>query len=512
MENDCLRAGKASDLKSSRDRVVFRLLEMLPGILSWLSLILVIFLSWKKPIWISIFIIIFVIYWLFRTIYLSFLLNSGYQKMKEGEEIDWLGRLGEIKNSNLKNIYHLIIFPIYKEPKEIIEESFRALAKSDYPKNKMIVVLACEERVGKEAEEISKIIEKKFRNKFFKFLVTWHPANLSGEIAGKGANETRAAQKVKKLIVDPLKIPYENIIYSSLDADTCVFPKYFSCLTYYYLTSKNPTRTSFQPTPLFVNNIWQAPSISRIFSFSSTFWHTMNQERPGKLVTFSSHSMSFKALVDVGFKQTNVVSDDSRIFWQCFLKYDGDYRVEPIFYPISMDANVARSFSRTLINIYKQQRRWAYGAGDIAYFLFGFIKNKKIPANKKFSLGFELIYGHWSWAAAPILIFLLGWLPLYLGGVQFSQTLISYNLPLVTRNILSLSMIGLVGSAYFSILLLPPKKPEYGRFKYLILFLQWFLLPFMMIFFISLPALDAQTRLMLGKYMGFWPTEKFRKE
>jgi hypothetical protein len=33
----------------------------------------------------------------------------------------------------------------------------------------------------------------------------------------------------------------------------------------------------------------------------------------------------------------------------------------------------------------------------------------------------------------------------------------------------------------------------------------------MMIFFSSLPALDAQTRWMLGKYMGFWPTEKYRK-
>ena len=51
-------------------------------------------------------------------------------------------------------------------------------------------------------------------------------------------------------------------------------------------------------------------------------------------------------------KQTNIVSDDSRIFWQCFFKYNGDYRVKPLYYPISMDANVARSFFRTLIKGY----------------------------------------------------------------------------------------------------------------------------------------------------------------
>jgi len=237
----------------------------------------------------------------------------------------------------------------------------------------------------------------------------------------------------------------------------------------------------------------------------------MNQERPEKLITFSSHSMSFRALVDVGFKQTNVVSDDSRIFWQCFLKYSGDYRVQPLYYPVSMDANAAKSFFRTLINIYKQQRRWAYGAENISYFLFGFLKNKKIPFLKKLSLGFELIEGNLSWATASIMIFLLGWLPLILGGPEFSQTLVSYNLPKIISRIMTVAMIGLVSSIYLSFLLLPPKPPEYGRFKYLVFVFGWLLFPIMMIFFTAFPALDAQTRLMFGKYMGFWPTEKVRK-
>ena len=438
--------------------------------------------------------------------------------MKENEKTDWINKLNKLPIGNYQlqindwqEIYHLVVFPMYKEPLEIVRDAFSSLLNTDYPKDKMIVVLAGEEKARKETEETVLAIEKEFSNKFFKFLITWHPQNLPGEIAGKGSNETWAVKEAKRLIIDPLKIPYENIIFSAFDADTVVFPKYFSCLTYYYLTSEKPTQTSFQPIPLFINNIWQAPALSRVFAFSSTFWQMMCQERPEKLITFSSHSMSFKALVEIGFKQTNVVSDDSRIFWQCWFKYKGDYRVQPLYYPISMDANVTKSFWRTLKNIYKQQRRWAYGAGEIPYFMMGIIKEKGISFSKKFSLGFMLWEGHWSWATNSIIIFLLGWLPLVLGGEQFSQTMISYNLPKLTGRLLTIAMIGLVGSVYFSMNLLPPKPPKYGRFKYILLMVEWFLMPFIMMFFTSVPALDAQARWMLGKYMGFWPTEKMRK-
>jgi cellulose synthase/poly-beta-1,6-N-acetylglucosamine synthase-like glycosyltransferase len=261
-----------------------------------------------------------------------------------------------------------------------------------------------------------------------------------------------------------------------------------------------------------MNNIWQAPPISRIFSFASSFWEMMCLERPEKLITFSSHAMSFKTLVEVDFKQTNVVSEDSRIFWQCFLKYDGNYQTIPIYYPVSMDANVAPTFLRTMKNVYKQQRRWAYGAENVAYFLFGFLKNKKIPFSKKLSLGFATFENYWSWATNSIIIFLLGWLPITIGGEAFQQTLLSHNLPIFTSKILTLGMMGMIFSVAFSLFLLSPKMTDLGQKKYLFLILEWLLMPAIMVFLYAIPALDAQTRLMTGKYMGFWPTEKIRKK
>ena len=282
-----LKIATASDLKNEKERRIYRFFEMFTGLASLFVLFLAIFMSFKLPVWVAFFIIVYDVYWLFRTIYFYFHLKYGYDQMRKNEREDWISKLETLKVKNglnvnsWKEIYHLVILPTYKEPFEIVKETCEHLLKTDYPKDKMIVALACEEADRENAEIIAEKIEKEYGNNFFKFLITWHPKGLEGELAGHGSNDAWAGKRAKELI-DDLNISHERVIVSSFDIDAWVYPKYFSCLTYYYLTIKKPLRTSYQPIPLYLNNVWEAPSISRVFSFASTFWHTMNQERQKK--------------------------------------------------------------------------------------------------------------------------------------------------------------------------------------------------------------------------------------
>jgi len=456
---------------------------------------------------VAIFIIIFATYWLLKVIYLSCHQVASFRQMRKNLKINWLRELAGIRD--WRDIYHLIILPMYKEEIEVVRPTLQSLVDSDYPKEKMIVVLATEERAGDIAREIAEKIQEEFKRIFFQFLVTFHPQRISGEVVGRGSNLAWAVGQAKELI-DKLAIPEENIIVSGFDIDTRPYPQYFACLTYHYLTAKNPLKSSYQPIPIYNNNIWQAPAFSRVIATSGTFWQMMQQARPEQLVTYSSHSMPLKIFEEVGYP-ANVVSDDSRIFWKSFLTYNSDYYVIPLHYPVSMDAVLAKNFFRTIINQYKQQRRWAWGVENIPYLLYGFLKGKKISLFEKFRHSFIVFEGFWSWATAALLIFLLGWLPLFLGGKEFSITLLAYNLPKLVATLMTLAMIGMLVSAIISFLLLPPRPKNYPKLKNLSMIFQWLLLPITLIFFGAFPALDAQTKLMLGKPLGFWVTEKTRR-
>ena len=495
---------------------LYRFLEMIPGLLTWATLIAIVIFSAIAPVYVALFIIVFDVYWLLRTAYFSFHLRATFNKMKAYLKVNWLEELNKLTPSEStpgwEDIYHLVILPMYKEPYEVVKESFESIRGTNYPKDKFILVLATEEKGGAEDQEVAGKIQNEFGSHFYKFLTTTHPKDIPGELAGKGSNETWAGKEVKRTIIDELHLNYENILVSVFDVDTQVPKEYFGRLTHAFLQEPDRQFASYQPIPLFTNNIFEAPSLARVIAFSCTFWQMMNQSRPERLTSFSSHSMPFKPLVEIGFWSVDHVSEDSMIFWQCYIHYNSHWKVVPLFYPVTMDANVAPKFWQTMINVYKQQRRWAWGAENVPYMIYGFIKNKSMPLRKKLYWSFHIIESFHSWSTNALLIFALGWLPLLIGGEQFNLTLLSYNLPQITRILMTLASIGIASSAILSILLLPP-KPEWFKFKdYFFYLIQWLLMPLTLIIFGAMPTIESQTRLLLGGKLrlGFWVTPKMR--
>lgn len=493
---------------------------MVPGILAWSTLLSVVIFSFIAPVYMAVFIIIFDVYWLLKTIYLSTYLRIAFKQVQKNMKVDWYEKLKNLDTKKYtvpgildwREIRHLVFLPTYKEDEVVVGSTIDGLAVNHYDLKKLTVIVAQEERAGEEHnQKIKNFIEDKYSGIFAELIFITHPSDIVGELAGKGSNIAYAGKIIHNELVIKSGLPFENFLVSALDVDTVVFPYYFANLTYTYLTTEDPLHASYQPVPFYLNNIWDAPAISRISGFSTTFWQTVKQEQAGTMITYSSHSMPYKALYEVGFWQTNMVSEDSRIFWQCLLHYDGNYRVAPMFYPVTMDANLAPTYFQTLINVYKQQRRWGYGSENIPYILFGFLKNKAMPLKKKLYYSFVMLEGVWSWATNALMIFILGWLPLLVGGPEFNTNVLSYNLPSMTSFMTTFAMFGLITSAIFAASVLPPRPQKYKKHKYAFMFLQWFLFPIKSIFFGSIPALEAQTRLMLGKYMGFWVTPKSRK-
>ena len=489
----------------------YRIYEILPGLTIWATLVGCIFLSFTKPLWMIYFIILFDIYWVIKVLNFAFYLIIAWKRIAQVRNMDWQKRLTE-QTPGWETKKHVVFLTVYNEEWIVVKDAIDSVCKAAYDPSKFVIVIAGEERQKSNYLRVFKKTKEEFAHCFGEIIGTCHPLDLPGEISGKGSNLNYSEQELKKYI-DKKGWNYDDVITTIFDIDTICHKDYFAYLTHIYCTHPNPTKSSYQPIALYNNNMWDSPSILRIMSFGTTFWLMTALARQDALVTFSSHSMSFTALVDAGFHEKRIVSEDSRIFYQCFLAYDGDYQVTPLYIPVSMDTVRDDNWWVSIKNLYYQQRRWAWGVEHVPYLITEFKKKgNRIPLWKKIKWIFIEWEGKWSWSLAAILLAILGHLPNLLAPESVRQSALFFNAPHLLSTLLSISMLGLLLSALLSFPLLPKKPESHPKHMYIIMLLQWGLLPISMIFVSAIPAIDAVTHLMFGKYLGFNTSQKKRKQ
>lgn len=500
----------------------YRFWEMLPGILSWSILIAPFIFSIFSPNLFAVFILAYLLAWFFKGLGMSLRSIQGYRMLNRQQSLNWqlliddleagesthphglnpkwhVRNLERIKEYPLfckpSEVYHAIVIASYNEGIETLEPTVQSVLASSYDMSKVILVMAYEGRDGAQSEEAVLEIVKKYGKQFKHAMATKHPLT-DGEVRGKGGNITYAARELEKYLTKE-KLDPERVIVTTLDSDNRPHHWYLAALTYTFCSTEDPRYVSYQPIPLFLNNIWDAPSAMRVIATGNSFWNVVLSLRPHMLRNFSSHAQSMAALIDTDYWSVRTIVEDGHQFWRTYFRFNGKHEVYPIFTPIYQDAVLSTSYKKTLKMQFVQIRRWAYGASDIAYVATkGFGKGSKVPKLDMLAKFFRLLESHVSWATASLIILIA---PRIVAVIQ-PDNFVAIQLPRLASTILTVALSGLFVSLFLSLKFLPPRPERYKRRRTIWMVLQWALLPITTLLYNTAAALYSQTRLIFGKY------------
>jgi cellulose synthase/poly-beta-1,6-N-acetylglucosamine synthase-like glycosyltransferase len=509
----------------------YRFFEILPGALSYFMLVLPIILSLINVTLAAVFVLVYLLINFARGVAGAIRGLHGYHVMRVHQQLPWRQMVQELEAGSIpasakrpkwhkdavershttpllmppSEVVHAIIIATYKEAREVLEPTLKSVLASDFDMKKVLLVLAYEGRAGEATEALAHELQADFRKDFLDFIIVRHPADLPGEIIGKGGNINYAARELQMYLkqhdIDPLRV-----MVTTLDADNRPDKNYLNALSYVYAAAPDPVHASYQPVSLYTNNIWDAPAPMRVLATGNSLFNLVISLRLHALRNFSSHAQPMAALIETDFWSARTIVEDGHQFWRSYFAFDGRYRVLPLHLPISQDAVLSESYRKTLKAQFVQLRRWTYGASDVAYVAeMGFFRPNKVPKLDLLGKFWRLLEGHVTWAVGPILLFICGFIPAWFHPKSFTAN----ELPLIVSHIQTIGIAALLVTLFLSLRTLPPKPARYRHHRTLFMLLQWVYLPVTTICYNAFAAFYSQTRLMFRKYMTkFDVTEK----
>lgn len=522
---------------------LYRFFEMVPAILSYGAIVLLIVLSIFNPLLASAYLMLIIITALVKAVGIAYHTIVGHKRLEAAERVDWARRLSDLEDPvkslerykshhqttfgyekhivNLHKIsvepdeypkpselHQAIIIAAYNESIDVLEPTLESVVATSYDNKQMVVIIAYEERGGRDIEQTVRKLEKKFAHEFGNFALVKHPKDLPDEVVGKGGNITYAGNYLKQLCKKQ-RINYSDVIVTTLDSDNRPHKSYFDYVAYEYIVHKERKHLSYQPIALFLNNIWDVPAPMRVVATGNSFWNIISSMRPHTLRNFASHSQPLDALVEMNFWSTRTIVEDGHQYWRSYFHFDGDYSVIPISVPIYQDAVLSKTYMRTLKAQFIQLRRWAYGASDVPYVAAKiFSKHRTVPFWSGLARLIRLIDSHITLAVVSVLVAIGGWVPLFINS-EAARDIAAHQLPEVVSGVQRVALIGLFITIFIAFKILPRRPERYKRRRSIWMVLQWMLMPVVAIAYGSLSSFTAQTMLFLGKYLDkFDVTEK----
>ena len=497
---------------ATEKRLLRRLGHIFPGAVTWFLILALLWGPFVLPWPLVVGVLSFDIYWLLRSWSTAYHGIKGLRQLKLAKGVDWRAKYTEALRQGKvyapwNSVHHVVVIPNLNERVTKLRTTLEYLAAQREAARQISVVLAMEEKEP-EARAKAELLQREFQGQFAHILATYHPAGLPGEVPGKSSNEAWAARWAKRFLVDELGYDLACLTVTSCDADSLFHPDYFSCLTYKFCTDPMRHRRFWQAPIFLYNNIWEVPMPTRVISTLSTISFLADLCKSHRFVfTQSTYSLSLQMAHEVGYWDPDVIPEDWHMFLKCFFHLKGEVQTEAIFLPIGTDAVRAETYKGSLISRYKQAKRHAWGAEDIGYGLTEFWHHPEIPLWSRTKCFWALVENHLLWSTHWFILTLGGAVPALLVAPWRDLSPVGL-LPVMTSVILTACLLPGIVIIALDLTLRPPAPPEKSKWFVAFSHLQWVLLPITSAVFASLPAVHAQTQLMLGKPLIYEVTDK----
>ncbi|MBS9783917.1 glycosyltransferase family 2 protein [Candidatus Gracilibacteria bacterium] len=445
------------------------------------------------------FIALYISYWTIKVFESYFFVLKSYLSLLRVAKINFAKN--EILHRDAKNLKHIVIVPVYTEPLDVIEENIKSLLANIYEYKQNITIILATEARAPDAEKNAKYIIEKYKDNKMKIVNIVHPADLPGEGKVKGANITYAIREYEK----QEKLNPKRTFVSTIDTDTKVEKKFFSIVSWIFLTTDHPHQAIFQFTPLYSNNWKKGKFFARIVAAGTTIWQLFESQNPEFYRNFAVYGQSLLCLHKADYWSKTSIVEDGMQYWRAYFGWDGLFRIVHTPAICEMDVVEESNTFNTFRAQYKQLRRWSWGCSDIEYVIPKFLENKKIPKKDKIRKTFYLIQNHLFWAGGPMLLFYIGYIPGLFSTIESS--LATFTVPIATSVIFTFLFLTIIFPSVISIHIL--SKYIHFSFKdYLFSLFQWIFLPVLMLTLFSFPAIESQFRLFLGKRIDSFDTTK----
>ncbi|MCU0479766.1 MAG: glycosyltransferase family 2 protein [Anaerolineae bacterium] len=482
-------------IKHSRSLI----LDGITGWVAWSAILIVVVGAIFSPVFVFTLSAIVGIYMAGRFVMAGFLALGGVIRIKRAQNIDWRTKYAHLRRADSlawSDVLHVLVIPNYKEDYQVLHDTLSRIAESPLAKTNVCVVLGMEEREqGASAKAESLMIA--FESRFLHIITTFHPKDIPGEVAGKSSNEAWATREAYNTLVIGHGYDMDNMVITIMDADSLIHPRYLEAVTCHFATTPAQNR---------YNEMWQAPirydnNISKVHPFFtfihaySTAWYLsgLSGRHPMPL---STYSLSFRLAHEVGYWDTDVIPEDWHMYIKCYFKKGGNLRLTPIYLPFSgYSAAVGETFMEAVRSQYAQSVRHMWGAEDVGYILDQSSKHQSMPILPQLTIFWRVFHNH--------ALSTTGWIITNL-GVQLALLIypnLQNNPAISTQMALLHAIIQIIiaVSILFWVIdmrMRPQKSWTIG--EWILTAISFIIMPFTTVVMTIMPALEAQTRLMLG--------------